>query len=227
MTPPKSIIIKGQTSQPKDKEVVESSSTKVSPPPSLTMPKIKHAHTRIVPTKWAKVGFPKLSSSTLIGIGLETKANHIIPSALAPSPNIITITRREAEESLRAILKGSKEEDDNGVNISPSLDKRSSLYKPPLPMLEPSTMQFLKSICPTWLTMKWLQHRKGMMPTQEMVEDTPQTGREVLALRKAIRESYALSPHELKMYEANLATVDKAMLKNKTLKSSCSFAIHL
>ncbi|KAM7271372.1 hypothetical protein ACFE04_030586 [Oxalis oulophora] len=66
---------------------MESSSTKVSPPPSPTMPKINHAHTRIVPTKWAKVGFPKLSSFTLIGIGLETIANHIIPFVLAPSPS--------------------------------------------------------------------------------------------------------------------------------------------
>ncbi|KAM7271231.1 hypothetical protein ACFE04_030445 [Oxalis oulophora] len=118
---------------------------KVSPPPSPTVPKIKHAHTRTAPTKWAKVGSLELTASTPIAIGLGTEANPIIPTALAPSPDKygeitpalsnpptvsasqqgLTSTGEEAEESLHAILEVSEEEDDNGVNKCPTLDNRS------------------------------------------------------------------------------------------------------
>ncbi|KAM7271473.1 hypothetical protein ACFE04_030687 [Oxalis oulophora] len=129
----------------KSHKIVESSLTKVSPPPSPIVPKIKHAHTRTMLAKWTKVGFLELTASMPIAIGLGTEANPIILATFAPFPDKygeitqalsnppivsasqqgLTSTSGEAEESLHAILEGSEEEDDNGVNKCPSLDNRS------------------------------------------------------------------------------------------------------
>ncbi|KAM7255447.1 hypothetical protein ACFE04_026149 [Oxalis oulophora] len=117
------------------------------------------------------------------------------------STYIIKIASGEAEESLHDILGGSEEENDNGVNKSLSLYNKSP---------SKTTTSHSKTLTTITLQASSFQIRTiNDEVSEEKVSQldaylgdaggAPQTTKEVLALRQAIRESDALIPHELKV----------------------------
>ncbi|KAM7273534.1 hypothetical protein ACFE04_028198 [Oxalis oulophora] len=109
----------------------------------------------------------------------------------APSSNITS--NGEADESLHAILEISEEEDISEAN-------KASLGIVPVVSL-PSTSSHVEKAEKQGVMLDFDQTRRlvgerylNLMVTREMVDDAPSPIKEILALRKAIKGSYAFEP---------------------------------
>ncbi|KAM7273309.1 hypothetical protein ACFE04_027973 [Oxalis oulophora] len=170
-----------------------SSSTRLNKP---------HVPTRTMLTNWAKEN----SLSRFLDEEPKIEADHAPATTLVPyttqlgtsEPTILdapssNITSNEADESLHAILEISEEEDISEAN-------KASLGIVPVVSL-PSTSSHVEKAEKQGVMLDFDQTRRlvgerylNLMVTREMVDDAPSPIKEILALRKAIKGSYAFEP---------------------------------